>query len=530
MARMIKSVKEAIIGLELSTVFENGNVASRTYNIGDEVENLRYVENHEIKVVSGRITAINYSVASRSSWNRNRPTNTLANDITLTELVIDNSEHYHSSTVTIPVTEIVEFADETDVKRMKFAPSIELKLMLSYSDLSTKEARISIGDLFDNVQVMDPKNIGTDIVGKFKVVAFAYQFVNKVVDITGLALENMDTGITVVTDLEYIFKLNELYSYVPTSTADVVSMVASLQNGDTLQIKLVQTDDGLQPLSTVGSPIAISNKDVSVDLEADVITDNSSTAGLQVSSGGKVTLVGEGKIVSKTPYDSSHSTGVVQVRDGGELVLNGSGVDAVIEEDTVNKGQFGICVFDSSKVIMNAGDIKAGWYGISGNGTNQNTESDIEINGGKITSTVDYAIYHPQKGKLIINDGIIDGAAGAICMNSGDLVINGGHLQSFGTGDTGSWSDGTSGLGNAVLNLAAKYGPVTCNIYGGVFATQGDAILISAGTKYDVTIHIFGGQFSSKPDASWIAEGMMCSEEPNADGFFEIVPVPDVND
>ena len=526
MARMIKSVKEAIIGLELSTVFENGDVTSRIYKVGDEVENLRYVEDQEIKVVSGRITAIKYSTASRATWNRNRPTNTLVNDITLTELVIDNSEHYQASTVTVPMTEIVEFANETDVKRMKFAPFIELKLALSYSDLSSKEVLISIGDTFDNVVVMDPQNVGTDITGKFKIVAFAYRFTNKLVDITGLALENAETGVTIVTDLEYVFKLNELYNYVPVSASDVANMIASLQNGDTLQIKAIKTENGMESLSTVGNPVAISGKEVAVELDDDIIADNSSAAGLQVLSGAKVELTGSGKIISTTPYDSSHSTGAIQVRDGGELVLNGSGLSAVVADDPVNKGQFGVCVFGPSKVTMNDGDIKAGWYGISGNGTNQNTSSEIEINAGAITSVADYAIYHPQKGKLTINGGVIDGAAGAICMNSGDLVINAGRLQSFGTGDTGSWSDGTGGLGNAVLNLAAKYGPVTCVITGGTFATSGNAILIATGTKYSVDIQISGGNFSSKPDAAWIAEGYVCTEEPDDDGFYTVVPAP----
>lgn len=56
MARMIKNVKSMTLGVELVTVFENGTKTIRPFKIGDVVNDLRYVDNGEIVIVSGRIT------------------------------------------------------------------------------------------------------------------------------------------------------------------------------------------------------------------------------------------------------------------------------------------------------------------------------------------------------------------------------------------------------------------------------------------------------------------------------------------
>jgi hypothetical protein len=107
--------------------------------------------------------------------------------------------------------------------------------------------------------------------------------------------------------------------------------------------------------------------------------------------------------------------------------------------------------------------------------------------------------------------------------NAGVIEINGGTLAVLGGGDTGEGSDGTSGLGNAAINLNGKYGEVNCTITGGTFiATATDTILIATGTKYPVHITITGGKFTSKPNSDWIPEGYICTNEPDEDGFFTV--------
>ena len=133
---------------------------------------------------------------------------------------------------------------------------------------------------------------------------------------------------------------------------------------------------------------------------------------------------------------------------------------SVIPKKTADNGQFGIGAYDNSKVTINGGTVESGWYAIAGNGSGVQTTA-ITINGGTLVSTSDYAIYHPQFGTLTINDGaIVYGAAGAIAMKRGNLVVNGGTLTSKGIGDTGTWGDGTGNLGKAALNFCAPYGDV----------------------------------------------------------------------
>ena len=524
MARMINSVQTVDIGVKLSTIFEDGNENTRAYKVGDIVENLRYVEDKAIKVVSGKITGINYTLASKLTWNKSKPANTLVNDITLVSLTIDNSEKYAASTVTVPMKEIVEFVEEVDVKRMMFEPFVDVELDLSYSDNSTQHISVSVGDTFDKVVIMNPNDIGNDITGRFTVIAFAYKAVSGKVVITGIAFENTDTGLTTVADLDYIFKLNELFTYNPESVAELMTAIASLQSGDTL---VITTDSEGNALDTAGHAIVLTgDKEITVDMQEDIVADNANDSGLQVQLGAVVTLSGSGVIKSETPYDKNHATGPVRVTTGGTLIFNGSGISAVIEDDPVNKGQFGVCVYNDGNLTINGGEFIAGWYAVTTQGVATEPESVIEINGGKLVSTVDYAIYFPGKGKLIINGGLIDGGAGALCAQRGTIEINGGILQAFGTGNTGDASDGTGGLGNAVLNFAAKYGDIKATITGGTFIAKGDAILVATGTKYNVDLSISGGKFSSKPEESWIADGYYCTDEADEDGLFEVLPKP----
>lgn len=140
---------------------------------------------------------------------------------------------------------------------------------------------------------------------------------------------------------------------------------------------------------------------------------------------------------------------------------------------------------------------------------------------------MDYAIYHPQPGKLTINEGAtIYGGAGAICMKSGELEINGGTLTSKGKGNTGNWGDGTGGLGNAALNFCKPYGNVKAIIKGGTITAEGDAVLIdakpTAGKK--VTLAIEGGTYSSDV-SKYCSPGFTAT--PNADGTYDITKVGD---
>lgn len=236
-----------------------------------------------------------------------------------------------------------------------------------------------------------------------------------------------------------------------------------------------------------------------------------------------------GKIYAETPYQYGvYDKPLVYVGSKGELVMESGHIYSVIPEKTADNGQFGIGAYDNSKVTINGGTVESGWYAIAGNGSGVQTTT-ITINGGTLVSTSDYAIYHPQFGTLTINDGaVVYGAAGAIAMKRGNLVVNGGTMTSKGIGDTGNWGDGTGNLGKAALNFCAPYGDVTAIIKAGTITAEGDAVLIDAKPTEgkEVSLAISGGTFSSDV-SKYCAAGFTAT--PNADGTYGITKVGDLS-
>lgn len=529
MARMIKSESALNLALNIATVFEDGTVIDHKYGLGDVVENLRYVKDEEIKIVSGRITAINYNTPNKVSWNRLKPSDTLSSDITLTNIMIDNSEQYNASTVTVPVSEIVEWEDENTlgtVKRIKVTPKVDLTLTLNYSDNKSTTASIEVGDVFDRVAIIDPSNVGTDIVGKFEVIAFAYKLSNKQFVVTGLALKNVDTEVVGVYDLGYVIGLNEVYIYTPDSVVGLLSVLKGLNgatkiaDGDTLTIA-VDIDNSTEE----GQFQLVGLKDVTVQLDGSVTTANSGASNFAIQNS-TVTFTGSGTVKASTAYDKNHSTGVITITTGSDVTFDGPGIDSVLAD--ANAGQFGIVALKDAKVTFNNGEFNGGWYAYSSNGTNGNAP-DVTIHGGKFTSAYDYAIYKPDAGTLTIDgDAYIDGLVGAISVNAGSVYISGNPTittQGANSPVTDTYSDGTSTMETmaAALNLNARYGDVVCRISGGKFF-GGDGVTIATGATHNVDLKISGGAFSAPiTNENWLEDGYVCSEEKNSDGLYEVV-------
>ena len=284
-------------------------------------------------------------------------------------------------------------------------------------------------------------------------------------------------------------------------------------------------------MTTDGNLTVNEGKDIVLDMNGHSIKGaNANHKNICVS--GKLTLKDSkenstGKIYAETPYQYGvYDKPLVYVGSKGEFVMESGHIYSVIPEKTADNGQFGIGAYDNSTVTINGGTIESGWYAIAGNGSGVQTTA-ITINGGTLVSTSDYAIYHPQFGTLTINDGaVVYGAAGAIAMKRGNLVVNGGTMTSKGIGDTGNWGDGTGNLGKAALNFCAPYGDVTAIIKSGTITAEGDAVLIDAKPTEGktVTLAIEGGTYSSDV-SKYCSPGFTAT--PNADGTYGITHVGD---
>lgn len=282
-------------------------------------------------------------------------------------------------------------------------------------------------------------------------------------------------------------------------------------------------------MTTDGNLTVYARKDIVLDMNGHSIKGaNADHKNIWVR--GKLTLKDSkenstGKIYSEDPYKTGVDKALIYV--DGEFVMESGHINTVLPNSVYN-GQFAIGAFENSKVTINGGTIEGGYSAITGFG-DPNDNTTITINGGTLICPMDYAIYHPQPGKLTINKGAtIYGGAGAICMKSGELEINGGTLTSKGKGNTGNWGDGTGGLGNAALNFCAPYGDVTAIIKGGTITAEGDAVLIDAKPTEGktVTLAIEGGTYSSDV-SKYCAAGFTAT--PNADGTYGITKVGDLS-
>lgn len=243
---------------------------------------------------------------------------------------------------------------------------------------------------------------------------------------------------------------------------------------------------------------------------------------------GKLTLMDSkenstGKIYAETPYqDGVYDKPLVEVNNDGVFVMESGHINSVL----AGNHQFVIGAYYNSTVIINGGTIESGWYAINGS-NDEYHNTTITINGGTLVSKADYAISHPQSGTLTINSGaVVYGAAGAIDMKRGNLVVNGGIMTSKGKGNTGNWGDGTGDPDKAALNFCAPYGDVKAIIKGGTITAEGDAVLIDAQPTEGktVTLAIEGGTYSSDV-SKYCSPGYTAT--PNAGGTYSVTKVGD---
>lgn len=249
------------------------------------------------------------------------------------------------------------------------------------------------------------------------------------------------------------------------------------------------------------------NSDVTIDLHGFSITSSNGNSGKVIIAMANVTIkdsVGNGRIESaSTKKDSSAA---IRVGTAG----TDKGITVTIESGTMKGRDCGIFVAGiNSKLVVNGGYIEGtNGFGVSGNGsveegtgTPKCGPTTITINGGKIIGG-GTGIYHPQVGKLTINNGEITGKTG-VEIRAGELIVNGGTITA--TGDPTSTDpngNGTTTVGAAVAiaqHTTKKNIAVTIN--GGTF-TGKTALLESNpqnnGTEYtkNISVNVSGGTFN----------------------------------
>lgn len=285
-------------------------------------------------------------------------------------------------------------------------------------------------------------------------------------------------------------------------------------NAEVADLKEVFATGGTYQLQ---SDIDIQGQNLTVASGVNAVLDlNGHTVTAANGSGGNISVLGNftlrdsqgsGKIVADKDYGTGYTTSLIYI-DGedAKMTMEGGTIYAV-RDDAVNNGQFGVGVWTGGDFTMTGGRIEAGWYAVSGNGNNNTQNSIINIQGGELVSTSDYAVYLPQSGTATISGGTINGAAGGVYIQRGALNISGtADIRSLGTGDTGNWGDGTGNSGNSALNVAARYGDCSVTITGGSLTAEKEALIVTGESQYQINISISGGTFSDPSALAYLAD------------------------
>lgn len=290
---------------------------------------------------------------------------------------------------------------------------------------------------------------------------------------------------------------------------NIAVLKTKLAAGGTYQLT---TDADIKGLNI----IIPADKESTLDLNGHTLT-AANKSGDNIRVEGKLTLKDSkstGKIVASEDYSADYSTTLIYVTgENASMTMESGTISAARPSDPTNKGQYGVGVYEGADFTMTGGKIEAGWYAVAGNGNYKTQNSIINITGGELISTADYALYLPQAGTTTISgNATITGACGAIGIRNGSLVIGESTtLVSNGTGSTGDWKDGTSTMGNAVISIgngkSNTYGNCTVTINGGTFTANGNATAIAkqAAPNHTITIGINGGTFSDPTALAYAA-------------------------
>lgn len=294
---------------------------------------------------------------------------------------------------------------------------------------------------------------------------------------------------------------------VPAAFAeDTIVATAGDQSFTTLAQAFNDAPDG--STVTLVSNVTVGNDGIATIPEGKTLTLDLSTYTISVTedfvsrpivNNGTLTVVGEGAI------DASASV------SGGYGAINNFGTL------TIESGNFkgnvmagGACVYvrPGSTATINGGTFSGATAAI-------NSEGDLTINGGTFTTTscnqtIDaqgvarWAYCIISSGTLHITDANVTGVQGALAINNGYAVVDGGTYQTVGC----EHDNGTAGAYSFyALYIAGEVGKVEAHINGGTYtAVYRDAVLAGndntngdGGINAKATAYITGGTFTSGP-------------------------------
>jgi hypothetical protein len=350
----VKITPNASIWLKVITKFEDGTSQVKIIKTGDTVEGLRWVEDESVKTVTGIVKAINYTPVNGNT-SRPDPADTIASDIRFTTLTIDASEEYQSNIVSVPIVEIVEDEGVFNVVKVDTVPEINVTMSIEYTDGRIEDSDLSVGDILDDVAIMNTTPGKPDITGRFNVKAFLYTVNKTAIDVVGLNLHNDEVG-SVPTVWKRIIKFTEIPNVRISGNgmADVAALLAT----DAPEVEAILVGDIVVPdredgrITTVMVP---EGKTLNVELAGNTID---VAAYAFYSTGGTIVLTDStGTGVIKT---RSHNTFGALYSKNGKIVIDRVKVDTSTDtdDDPDNPNyMYGVVLAGAATLEMNGGEV-----------------------------------------------------------------------------------------------------------------------------------------------------------------------------
>ena len=439
MARLIKTVEGQLVRCNIKTEFADGTYTIREIALNDIVEGLRYVENEQMKTVSGRVAAIKTICNSVTNVSMTNPKDYFAKDVMISALSIDASEQYHSDLVSVPGREIVENEGEVDVVKVSVSARPEVLLEMTYTDGTTVQQAVTVGDVLCNMVIKTSPG-KSDITGNFHVAAFLYTSMNQNVNISGMYLTSLETGKTICATFDNIIRFDEKPAANVTQSNSLSQLADALNENDEVfaffdtDVTIPEREDG-----RITTLMINEGKTLTVDLSGHAL--NTQAYAFYINGGTLVLrdTTGAGKITAVVP---DHAYPVIQVNAGGTCNMEGGIIDTtgVDTSDGKSNWLYGVVCSGDGVFNMTGGKIitqDAAGISIT-NGTATGVGAQFNISGDAIITSNDCtAIYLADNKAVNI---------------SGNAVINGGVLMRMGNLDVS---------GKAIINGA----PAGTDIY-----------------------------------------------------------------